>query len=96
MVYILIVIFSVVMVGLTLLVYYCNNKFNNFERFILVLFSNFICFICGIVLYSQAKIEPTARDLMQGKVKVEVIETRINGELIGRDTTYTYKDEHNW
>lgn len=43
-------------------------------------------------MYYKNKNQPTAEDLLRGKVKIEVIETKINGELVKKDTIYSLID----
>ena len=40
-------------------------------------------------MYYKNKNQPTAEDLFRGKVKIEVVETKINGELVKKDTIYS-------
>lgn len=43
-------------------------------------------------MYYKNKNQPTAEDLLRGKVKIEVVETKINGELVKKDTIYSLID----
>lgn len=43
-------------------------------------------------MHYKNKNQPTAEDLLKGKVKIEVVETKINGELVKKDTIYSLID----
>lgn len=94
---VMLAIFLVIIAGFSIMqVYDAIEWTKKTNKFIETLSINLVCFFCGITLgtYYYKSIEPTAKDLMRGKVKVEVIETKVNGKVIDRDTTYTYKDEN--
>ena len=66
---------------------------NKIDCMIVRLLSYFLIFILSVGLCSiYYKNQPTAEDLLRGKVKIEVIETKINGELVKKDTIYSLID----
>lgn len=62
-------------------------KLRNIIEFIIIIMLVGGIFIGGFITY---EFTPKAKDLVSGKLKVKVIETSINDQIVRKDTIYYY------